>query len=104
MVLFEGGASLDSGEGGGEPGAELTQVVLDVLDRGRAQAERDLGDVAAGDPGERRCHGGPPAHRDRLAPQRASEAVEPPGVEERELQAVEVRGHPAPDCGSLRAA
>ena len=46
VVAFELGARADPGMVLGQPGPEDTQVLFDVFDRRRAQAETDLFDVA----------------------------------------------------------
>ena len=77
----------------GEPGAELAQVVLDVRHRRRPQTQRDLVDVAARDLGEAGRDGRPSADRDGRAGAGPGVGIETPGVEQRELEAVEDGGH-----------
>ena len=81
------------GVGVGQPGAEPAQVQVDVSDGVRPQAQRDLFEVALRGLGESRWRRFPSGDRDRRFHRRRAQRGDPAGVEERQPQAVEDRGH-----------
>jgi len=95
----EVGAAGDLGMGGGQPEAEDAEVVLDVFDRVRPQADLDLVEVAAGGCGEQGRCCRPAGDRHRLWSVRPGESAEVAGVEQGQLETVEHRREVAPGRG-----
>ncbi len=93
VVAFEIGAAGDLRVVVSEPGAELAQVVLDVLHRRRPETQSDLVDVAARHFGDAWRDDRPPADRHRWAAPWSGVGIEATGVEQRELEPVEDGGH-----------
>ena len=95
VAAFEVGAGRDLGEGIGEESGKFAKVVLDALGRRRPQTQFDLGDVTARGLSYAGGDHQPARHRHRLALRQPGEGVQVPGVEERQLQAVELGRHGA---------